>query len=91
MCYGVPIGTDAYVKHMLDEKVEQVALDSENTVKLLHDEKQALWAVLRSSLSQQLDYWLQLSYPTNVREAAVRMDRILWQVRGTRKTQKFNI
>ena len=61
-------------------KVNQLATDAEKCVKLLQDAKQALWAVLRSSLAQQLDYWLQLCYPTDVKYAAERMDRILWQV-----------
>ena len=48
-------------------------------MKLLETEKQTLWAVLRSSLCQQLDYWLQLCYPSDVLAAAERMDNILWQ------------
>ena len=80
MCYGVPVGTDKYVRHMLGVKVEQVAEDAEKVVSVLKDEKQALWAILRSSLSQQLDYWLQLCYPSDVEYAARRMDSILWKV-----------
>ena len=38
-----------------------------------------MWALLRSSLSQQLDYWLQLCYPTDVAFAAERMDNVMWQ------------
>ena len=38
------------------------------------------WTVLRLSLSQQLDNWLQLSYPTHIKAAADKMDQILWEV-----------
>ena len=36
--------------------------------------------MLRLSFSQQLDYWLQLCYPTHIKAAAERMDQILWEV-----------
>ena len=36
--------------------------------------------MLRLSLSQQLDYWLRLCYPTHITAAAERMDQILWDV-----------
>ena len=80
LCYGVPIGTDRYVRHMMEVKVEELAVVAEATVKVLQNERQTLWTVLRSSLSQQLDYWLQLCYPSDVMVAAKKMDEILWQV-----------
>ena len=36
--------------------------------------------MLKASFSQQLDYWLQLCYPSDVIRAAHRMDTVLWQV-----------
>ena len=36
--------------------------------------------VLRSSLSQQLNCWLQLCYPSNMFAAAERMDSVHWKV-----------
>ena len=56
LCYGVPIGTDQYVRNMLEIKVEEVARDVEKAVKVLELEKQALWTVLWASLAQKLDY-----------------------------------
>ena len=80
LCYGVPVGSDKYVEHMLSEKMSEIAKIANNTCSILDDERQSLWTVLRLSLSQQLDYWLQLCYPSNVRAAADRMDNILWKV-----------
>ena len=60
VCYGVPIGSDNYVLHMMNKKVEEVALGARNCCSVLGEEKQSLWTVLRLSLSQQLDYWLQV-------------------------------
>ena len=80
ICYGVPVGCDAYVRHMLNEKVEEVAMKAEKAVKVLRGERQALWSVLKWSLSQQFEYWLQLSYPSDVKEAAAALDRKLWRV-----------
>ena len=39
--------------------------------------------VLRSSVSQKLDYWLTLVYPSQVRAAAQRMDKLQMQVLET--------
>ena len=75
ICYGVPVGTDNYVNHMMNRKVDEVARGAETSCKVLGEEKQSLWTVLRLSLSQQLDYWLQLCYPSHVLAAAQRMDR----------------
>ena len=74
ICYVVPIGTDNYVKYMMNQKVDEVARRAENSCKVLGGEKQSLWTVLRLSMSQQLDYWLQLCYPSHVLAAANRMD-----------------
>ena len=80
VCYGVPVGTEMYVHHMLNLKVEEVARGAQNSCKVLGEEKQALWTVLRMSLSQQLDYWLQLCYPSQVLAAAQKMDQVIWEV-----------
>ena len=83
LCYGVPVGTDRYVEHMLEKKVEEIARSAKNSCDALDEERQSLWAVLRLSLSQQLDYWLQLCYPSNVKAAAEKVDNILWNVLET--------
>ena len=43
---------------------------------ILKDERQALWTVLRSSISKKLDYWLSLMYPSLMRKVAEEMDKV---------------
>ena len=78
--YGVPIGSDSFVKSKMKEKVEEVRRSSLRAVQVLGGEKQALWALLRQSFVQQLDWWLTLVYPSQMLEAAMEMDTILWNV-----------
>ena len=78
--YGCPMGTDAYVAHMLDKKVEELAEGAKRACEVLEEESQALWAVLRLSLQQQFGYWISLVHPTQVAGAADRVDSILWKV-----------
>ena len=80
ICYGVPVGSDCYVEFMLDKKVTEVAQEVGTICEVLESERQALWTVLRSSISQRLDYWLALVYPSNVRAAAEKMDRLIMTV-----------
>ena len=80
MCYGVPVGSREYVRHVLNEKVEQIAEQAEKAVKVLEGERQSLWSVVKWSLSQRFEYWLQLSYPSDVKEAAASLDRKLLRV-----------
>lgn len=76
ICYGVPIGSEKYVSKMLSTKMDELEQQAEQIQAVLHDEKQALWAVLRSSLSHKFDYWLTLCYPSQVKSAAERMDAL---------------
>ena len=78
--YGVPVGTNAYVKGMMDIKIEEVARKAAKACEVLGDEKQALWTTLRLSIQQQLDYWLMLVHPSQMERAAARMDEVLWDV-----------
>ena len=78
--YGCPMGTDAYVAHMLDKKVEELAEGAKRACEVLEEESQALWAVLRLSLQQQFGYWISLVHPTQVAGAADRVDSILCKV-----------
>ena len=80
LCYGVPVGTDKYVEHMLSEKIRDLEKVAKNTYDILVDERQSLWTILWLSLSQQLDYWLQLCYPSNIKAAAERMDTVMWEM-----------
>ena len=80
LCYGIPVGCDQYVRHMLAQKVEEVAIKAERAVKVLAGERQSLWAVLKWSVTQQMDYWLQLSYPSDMSAAGAGLDRKIWRV-----------
>ena len=66
-----------YVAHMLDAKVEELEVEATRVCEVMGGERQALWAILRSSLAQKFDYWLQLVHPTQILVAAERVDRIL--------------
>jgi hypothetical protein len=82
LCYGVPVGTDRYVMHMLDIKVDELENEVATITEILEDERQAMWSVLRSSTAHKLDYWLTLVYPSLMKEAASRMDKIQSKVLG---------
>ena len=58
----------------------ELTKETETICEVLQDERQALWAVLRSSISQKSDYWLTLVYPSQVKTAAERMDRLMMKV-----------
>ena len=64
----------------MPRKIEDIAKGAKNVSNVLGEERQALWTALRLSLSQQLDYWLQLCYPTDILKAAEKMDKVLWEV-----------
>jgi hypothetical protein len=49
LCYGIPIGTPGYVRHQLSMKVQEVAKEVEQTVKVLEGEGHAIWTMARSS------------------------------------------
>ena len=80
ICYGVPVGTDSYVCHMLDSKVNELTEEVNTICQVLEGERQSLWAVLRSSTSQKLDYWLTLVYPSLMKSAAAKMDTLMARV-----------
>ena len=83
------MGSDKYVEHILSKKLSEIAQIAKNSCDVLDEEKQSLWTVLRLSLSQQLDYWLQLCYPSNMKAAADTMDDILWKVLETTAFSKI--
>ena len=78
-CYGVAIATPQYVKHILEQKVKNLTEDVDRVMNLLEEDRHAARVLLSTSLSQQLDYLLTLQYPSDMMEAAVAMDRKLWE------------
>ena len=47
---------------------------------VLDSSRQSLWVMLRSSISQRLDYWLTLVYPSQMKRAAEKMDNLILKV-----------
>ena len=76
LCYGVPVGSDAYVQHMLDKKIDEIEEDAKKSVDILQEERQALWAILRSSIAQQFDY----CHLSDIKATAERLYAIEWGV-----------
>ena len=77
-CYGVEIGSEAFVKHNLKERVQEVVGQVDKVMHLLRDDPQAAWVLLSSAHAHQLDYSLTLQYPSDMREGAKMLDNRLW-------------
>ena len=75
--YGIPVGDRRYVKHHLALKVQAVAREVGQVLKVLQGEGQAIWTVARASTLMKLDYHLALCYPSDIVEAAKEMDKLL--------------
>ena len=68
MCYGIPVGSKEYVKHMLGSKVEDVKDEIQRVKSVLGtQDSQAMWTVFSSSIAQKLDWHLSLSYPSDIK------------------------
>ena len=81
LCYGIPVGTKQYCQYMLIEKVREVGEEVDRVKQVLgEDDSQAIWCILKCSLAQKLDWHLSLSYPSDIRDAALFMDSILWDL-----------
>ena len=80
LCYGVPIGSEPYVTSMLDSKIDELEGEVEKICQTLDTSRQSMWAMLVSSTCQKLDYWLTLVYPSQMKEAASRMDKLVLRV-----------
>ena len=81
LCYGIPVGTKEYCKHMLMKKVHEVREEVDKVKKVLgENDSQAMWIILKCSLAQKFDWHLSLCYPTDIREAAMEMDSVLWDM-----------
>ena len=78
---GFLSGCDRYVRDMLELKVTEVETEVEKVKEVLSDkDSQAVWSILKCSLSQKLDWHLSLCYPSDILEAANRLDNILWSL-----------
>ena len=79
-CYGIPVGTDAYVGQALKEKGLEVKRDMEQVASTLHQDSQALWVALHRSLAHKLDYHLSLCYPSDILPMAEFLDTVAWDL-----------
>ena len=77
-CYGVEIGSNAYVKHSLRARVEEIIDQIDKVMHLLRDDPQAAWVLLSTAHAHQLDYSLTLQYPSDMLEGAELLDARLW-------------
>ena len=80
LCFGCPVGEEAYVTHKLMEVVVRILEDARQTVQVLSRDRQALWSALRASANQRFDYWCQLARPSVVRPVAAYLDAQLWRL-----------
>ena len=78
--YGIPVGTDMYVQHMLEEVVNDIVSQVDRVQEVLAGESQAVWSVLYSSLAHKLDWQLTLCYPSDINAMAKRLDGVFWSV-----------
>lgn len=77
-CYGIGIGTAEYIENFLQEKVAEIEEVVTKSCELLEGDRQALWTLLSSSVSQKFGYLLSLQYPSDIKAAATRLDTTLW-------------
>ena len=78
-CYGCPIGSDNFVRNMLQVRAEEIMRDAVKSVDLLAGDKQALWSVLRLSISNRFGYFCQLVPPSLVEPVARWLDSAIWE------------
>ena len=78
-CYGVPMGTDKYIKSELFVTAEEIVKDAVQTRELLGPNKQALWSALRLSISQRFQYLCQHAHPSLCEPVAAWLDTQLWK------------
>ena len=82
------IGSPDFVSHKLMENVQRLEVEINQVMDLLKDDHQSAWTLISASLSHQLDYSISLQYPSDVIDAAKRLDRKIWsaleQVAGQR-------
>ena len=78
-CYGCPIGSDNFVRNMLQCRAEEIMRDAVKSVDLLSGDRQALWSALRLSISNRVGYFCQLVPPSLVEPVARWLDSAIWE------------
>ena len=54
-CYGIPLGTNAFVTRVLQENAVEVKRGMEVVADILSEDSQALWVALHRSLAHKMD------------------------------------
>ncbi|KAJ1636638.1 hypothetical protein T492DRAFT_861422 [Pavlovales sp. CCMP2436] len=78
MCYGVPIGSEEYVKLALASKCDEIASISNKLIATLSSShKQQLWLLTLFSTARKFVYFACHCYPDQTRDACTRFDAII--------------
>ena len=80
LCFGIPIGSEAYVTHKLQEQANEIIKDGERARQVLGSNYQSLWSTLRLSIANRFQYWMQ---PSLCEPVARELDNALWNILGS--------
>ena len=80
ICFGIPLGSGAYISHKLQEQAQQIIDDAEKAREVLRTDYQSLWTALRLSISTRFQYWMQLTPPSLCEPVARGLDNALWSI-----------
>ena len=76
--YGIPVGSDAWVRNWLNIKVQNLKKLKEKTCAVLENDKQAMYNLLTQSFSHKMDYHASLCYPSDSSESLRNFDELVW-------------
>ena len=80
ICFGIPLGSDAFISHKLEEQANEIIDDAEKAKEVLSSDYQSLWTALRLSISTRFQYWMQLTPPSLCEPVARGLDNALWSI-----------
>ena len=60
MCYGIPLGSEEYMSHQVQQRAKEIIDDSKQMVEVLSGNRQTLWAMLYLSTLSRFKYFCQL-------------------------------
>ena len=63
-CYGIPIGSDNFIKSEVKSVAEKIVQNAQKTSDLLSTDRQALWTALPLSIMQRFQYICQHVQPS---------------------------
>ena len=80
MCFGIPIGSDEYITHKLQQQAKQIIEEGDKARRVLGADYQSLWTALRLSIANRFQYWMQLTPPSLCEPVARELDMALWNI-----------